>query len=326
MKEITINKNEAGQRLDKLLAKYMALAPKSFFYKMMRKKNITLNGKKCEGSEKLAEGDVVKLFLADETIEKFSERLHETYHSVSSNAGHLSDTELDILYEDQDIILINKPKGMVVHPAPGNPDGTMVNALLWHCAGRLSGIGGAIRPGIVHRIDKDTSGLLVVAKTDAAHQALTEQMSVHSIHRVYHAVVYGNLKEDTGFVEAPIGRDPKDRKKMAVTQQNSKYAYTGWQVLERFGNFTYIACKLKTGRTHQIRVHMASIGHPLAGDAVYGPKNCIRSLNGQCLHAKELGFVHPATGEWMQFDSSLPDWFQDYLSRLRKESRHGAFE
>ncbi|MFZ2927116.1 MAG: RluA family pseudouridine synthase, partial [Gemmiger qucibialis] len=197
---------------------------------------------------------------------------------------------------------------------------------LWHCAGRLSGIGGAIRPGIVHRIDKDTSGLLVVAKTDAAHQALTEQMSVHSIHRVYHAVVYGNLKEDTGFVEAPIGRDPKDRKKMAVTQQNSKYAYTGWQVLERFGNFTYIACKLKTGRTHQIRVHMASIGHPLAGDAVYGPKNCIRSLNGQCLHAKELGFVHPATGEWMQFDSSLPDWFQDYLSRLRKESRHGAFE
>ena len=183
-----------------------------------------------------------------------------------------------------------------------------------------------IRPGIVHRIDKDTSGLLVVAKTDAAHQALTEQMHVHSIHRVYHAVVYGNLKEDTGFVEAPIGRDPKDRKKMAVTQQNSKYAYTGWQVLERFGNFTYIACKLKTGRTHQIRVHMASIGHPLAGDAVYGPKNCIRSLNGQCLHAKELGFVHPATGEWMQFDSSLPDWFQDYLSRLRKESRHGAFE
>lgn len=178
----------------------------------------------------------------------------------------------------------------------------------------------------MHRIDKDTSGLLVVAKTDAAHQALTEQMSVHSIHRVYHAVVYGNLKEDTGFVEAPIGRDPKDRKKMAVTQQNSKYAYTGWQVLERFGNFTYIACKLKTGRTHQIRVHMASIGHPLAGDAVYGPKNCIRSLNGQCLHAKELGFVHPATGEWMQFDSSLPDWFQDYLNRLRKESRHGAFE
>lgn len=199
-----------------------------------------------------------------------------------------------------------------------------------HCCGTVRGgcpaSAGPSAPALCIALIRIPAAFLVVAKTDAAHQALTEQMSVHSIHRVYHAVVYGNLKEDTGFVEAPIGRDPKDRKKMAVTQQNSKYAYTGWQVLERFGNFTYIACKLKTGRTHQIRVHMTSIGHPLAGDAVYGPKNCIRSLNGQCLHAKELGFVHPATGEWMQFDSSLPDWFQDYLSRLRKESRHGAFE
>ena len=317
MKEFIIEENEAGQRFDKYLAKLLREAPKSFFYKMLRKKNITLNGAKATGNEKLTSGDHVKLFLSDETFEKFA-GAQETVARAHQ--------KLHIVYEDDSLLVVNKPKGMVVHPAPGNPDGTMVNALLWHCAGRLSGIGGAIRPGIVHRIDKDTSGLLVVAKTDAAHQALTEQMSVHSIHRVYHAVVYGNLKEDTGFVEAPIGRDPKDRKKMAVTQQNSKYAYTGWQVLERFGNFTYIACKLKTGRTHQIRVHMASIGHPLAGDAVYGPKNCIRSLNGQCLHAKELGFVHPATGEWMQFDSSLPDWFQDYLSRLRKESRHGAFE
>ena len=240
---------------------------------------------------------------------------------VKDTAVEAQDIPLDVVYEDDDLIVVNKPRGMVVHPAPGHEDGTLVNALLYHCTGQLSGIGGAIRPGIVHRIDKDTSGLLVVAKTDAAHQALTEQMSVHSIHRVYHAVVYGNLKEDTGFVEAPIGRDPKDRKKMAVTQQNSKYAYTGWQVLERFGNFTYIACKLKTGRTHQIRVHMASIGHPLAGDAVYGPKNCIRSLNGQCLHAKELGFVHPRTGEWMQFDSPLPPYFTEFLTRLRKEHR-----
>ena len=233
---------------------------------------------------------------------------------------------LEIVYEDPSLLVVHKPKGRVVHPAPGNPDGTLVNALLYYCAGRLSGIGGAIRPGIVHRIDKDTSGLLVVAKTDAAHQALSDQMSVHAIHRVYHAVVYGNLREDEGFVEAPIGRDPRDRKKMAVTPVNSKYAYTGWRVLERFGNFTYIACQLKTGRTHQIRVHMASIGHPLAGDPVYGPRNCIRSLGGQCLHAKELGFTHPATGEWMRFDSELPGWFQEYLIRLRKESRNGSFE
>ena len=213
---------------------------------------------------------------------------------------------------------------MVVHPAPGNPDGTLVNALLYHCAGQLSGIGGAIRPGIVHRIDKDTSGLLVVAKNDAAHHALSEQMSVHSIHRVYHAVVYGNLKEDEGYVEAWLGRDPRDRKKMAVLPENApgaKYAYTGWQTLERYGNFTYIACKLKTGRTHQIRVHMTSTGHPLAGDAVYGPKNCIKALGGQCLHAKELGFVHPKTGQWMQFDSPLPPYFTDFLTRLRKEHR-----
>ena len=219
--------------------------------------------------------------------------------------------------------MVNKPKGMVVHPAPGNPDKTMVNALLYHCAGRLSGVGGAIRPGIVHRIDKDTSGLLVVAKNDATHQALTEQMSVHSIHRVYHAVVYGNLREDEGFVEGWLGRDPKNRKKMAVLPQGAagaKYAYTSWRVLERFGKFTYIACKLKTGRTHQIRVHMASLGHPLAGDEVYGPRNVIKNLGGQCLHAKELGFVHPATGAWMQFDSPLPPYFTDYLNRLRKEN------
>lgn len=234
------------------------------------------------------------------------------------------DLPVDVVYEDTDLLVVNKPKGMVVHPAPGNPDGTLVNALLYHCAGQLSGIGGAIRPGIVHRIDKDTSGLLVVAKNDTAHQALSEQMRVHSIHRVYHAVVYGNLREDEGFVETWLGRDPKDRKKMAVVSQSAagaRYAYTGWRVLERFGNFTYVACKLKTGRTHQIRVHMASIGHPLAGDAVYGPRNCITSLDGQCLHAKELGFVHPTTQQWLQFDSELPLYFTEFLNRLRKEHR-----
>ena len=309
-REFVVEQETAGQRIDRFLSGEDTGLSRSALQALVADGHVLCNGRLVAKSLKLKAGDTILLEIPDaKPIEAVPQ-----------------DIPLEIVYEDEHLLVVNKPKGMVVHPAPGNPDGTMVNALLWHCAGRLSGIGGAIRPGIVHRIDKDTSGLLVVAKTDAAHQALTEQMSVHSIHRVYHAVVYGNLKEDTGFVEAPIGRDPKDRKKMAVTQQNSKYAYTGWQVLERFGNFTYIACKLKTGRTHQIRVHMASIGHPLAGDAVYGPKNCIRSLNGQCLHAKELGFVHPATGEWMQFDSSLPDWFQDYLSRLRKESRHGAFE
>ena len=301
---------DVGTRIDVFLADAMENLSRSGVQKLIEEGHITLNGGRTKANYKLRERDIIDVEVPEV---KEVEILPE-------------DIPLDILYEDADVIVVNKPQGMVVHPAPGHTSGTLVNALMFHCGDELSGINGEKRPGIVHRIDKDTSGLLVVAKTDAAHQALTEQMSVHSIHRVYHAVVYGNLKEDTGFVEAPIGRDPKDRKKMAVTQQNSKYAYTGWQVLERFGNFTYIACKLKTGRTHQIRVHMASIGHPLAGDAVYGPKNCIRSLNGQCLHAKELGFVHPATGEWMQFDSSLPDWFQDYLSRLRKESRHGAFE
>ena len=259
-RELTLAPESVGLRLDRWLAEQCPDLSRSQLQNLIEAGSVTCNGSPLNKKDKLKAGQTILLTLPDpQPIEAQPQNI-----------------PLDIVYEDDSLLVVNKPKGMVVHPAPGNPDGTMVNALLWHCAGRLSGIGGAIRPGIVHRIDKDTSGLLVVAKTDAAHQALTEQMSVHSIHRVYHAVVYGNLKEDTGFVEAPIGRDPKDRKKMAVTQQNSKYAYTGWQVLERFGN--------------------------------------------------ELGFVHPATGEWMQFDSSLPDWFQDYLSRLRKESRHGAFE
>ena len=252
-RELTLAPESVGLRLDRWLAEQCPDLSRSQLQNLIEAGSVTCNGSPLNKKDKLKAGQTILLTLPDpQPIEAQPQNI-----------------PLDIVYEDDSLLVVNKPKGMVVHPAPGNPDGTMVNALLWHCAGRLSGIGGAIRPGIVHRIDKDTS---------------------------------------------------------AVTQQNSKYAYTGWQVLERFGNFTYIACKLKTGRTHQIRVHMASIGHPLAGDAVYGPKNCIRSLNGQCLHAKELGFVHPATGEWMQFDSSLPDWFQDYLSRLRKESRHGAFE
>lgn len=296
--------------MDRWLAEVCGDLSRSQIQALMEDGKVSAGGRPVNKKEKAVPGMVVEVVLPDP----------QPIEAVPQNIP------LEIVYEDPSLLVVNKPKGMVVHPAPGNPDGTLVNALLYHCAGRLSGIGGAIRPGIVHRIDKDTSGLLVVAKTDAAHQALSDQMSVHAIHRVYHAVVYGNLREDEGFVEAPIGRDPRDRKKMAVTPVNSKYAYTGWRVLERFGNFTYIACQLKTGRTHQIRVHMASIGHPLAGDPVYGPRNCIRSLGGQCLHAKELGFTHPATGEWMRFDSELPGWFQEYLIRLRKESRNGSFE
>ncbi len=296
--------------MDRWLAEVCGDLSRSQIQALMEDGKVSAGGRPVNKKEKAVPGMVVEVVLPDP----------QPIEAVPQNIP------LEIVYEDPSLLVVNKPKGMVVHPAPGNPDGTLVNALLYHCAGQLSGIGGAIRPGIVHRIDKDTSGLLVVAKTDAAHQALSDQMSVHAIHRVYHAVVYGNLREDEGFVEAPIGRDPRDRKKMAVTPVNSKYAYTGWRVLERFGNFTYIACQLKTGRTHQIRVHMASIGHPLAGDPVYGPRNCIRSLGGQCLHAKELGFTHPATGEWMRFDSELPGWFQEYLIRLRKESRNGSFE
>lgn len=307
-RELTLAPESVGLRLDRWLAEQCPDLSRSQLQNLIEAGSVTCNGSPLNKKDKLKAGQTILLTLPDpQPIEAQPQNI-----------------PLDIVYEDDSLLVVNKPKGMVVHPAPGNPDGTMVNALLWHCAGRLSGIGGAIRPGIVHRIDKGTSGLLVMAKNDAAHQALSAQFSVHSIHRVYHAIVYGNLKEDEGFVETYLGRDPRDRKKMAVVPQEAsgaRYAYTGWRVLERFGNFTYIACQLKTGRTHQIRVHMVSIGHPLAGDAVYGPRNCIKSLNGQCLHAKELGFIHPATQQWVQFDSPLPAYFTEFLTRLRKEHR-----
>ena len=307
MLELTAGPDASG-RLDAWLAGQCAALSRSALQNLMEQGRVTQNGRCVNKKDKVSPGEVYCIDLPEpQPIEAQPQNI-----------------PLDVVYEDADLIVVNKPKGMVVHPAPGNPDGTLVNALLYHCAGQLSGIGGAIRPGIVHRIDKDTSGLLVMAKNDAAHQALSAQFSVHSIHRVYHAIVYGNLKEDEGFVETYLGRDPRDRKKMAVVSpevSGARYAYTGWRVLERFGNFTYIACQLKTGRTHQIRVHMASIGHPLAGDAVYGPRSCIKSLNGQCLHAKELGFIHPETQQWVQFDSPLPAYFTEFLTRLRKEHR-----
>ena len=227
-----------------------------------------------------------------------------------------ADLPLDVVYEDADLIVVNKPRGMVVHPAPGHEDGTLVNALLAHCGESLSGVGGERRPGIVHRIDKDTSGLLVAAKNDFAHLALSAQLSGHTMARTYEAVVCGNLRDDTGTVDAPIGRHPTDRKRMAVTQKNARRAVTHWSVIARYNGYTHIRCELETGRTHQIRVHMAHIGHPLLGDLVYGHKRPEKGLSGQCLHARALRFVHPRTGELVTFTCPLPEYFQDVLARL----------
>ena len=223
---------------------------------------------------------------------------------------------LDVVYEDEDLIVVNKARGLVVHPAPGHPDGTLVNALLWHCGDSLSGIGGQRRPGIVHRIDKDTSGLLIVAKNDFAHQGLSAQLADHSLCREYEALVRGNFKQDCGTVDKPIGRHPVDRKRMAVTDKNSKPAVTHWQLLASYRGYSHILCRLETGRTHQIRVHMASIGHPLLGDFTYGAPSPEKGLEGQCLHARRLRFVHPRTGEHILLETELPDYFMDVLARL----------
>ncbi|MBO5908714.1 MAG: RluA family pseudouridine synthase, partial [Clostridia bacterium] len=224
---------------------------------------------------------------------------------------------LDIVYEDEELLVVNKPKGMVVHPAPGNPDGTLVNALLFHCQGKLSGINGVMRPGIVHRIDKDTSGLLIVAKTDFSHKILAEQIKEHSFTREYSAIVYGNVKNDSGTVNAPIGRDPKNRQRMAIVYVNSKKAVTHYNVVERLNGFTHMRFRLETGRTHQIRVHTASIGHPIAGDSLYGPKKVITELQGQCLHAGKIGFIHPKTQEYLEFSSPLPEYFKIFLKNKK---------
>lgn len=226
------------------------------------------------------------------------------------------DIPLDIVYEDGDVLVINKPKGLVVHPAAGHEDGTLVNALLYHCGDSLSGVGGERRPGIVHRIDRDTTGLLIVAKNDFAHRRLAAQLSDHTLRRTYECIVRGGFREDSGTVNAPIGRDPRDRKRMAVTEKNSREAVTHWEVIARYGQYTHLRCRLETGRTHQIRVHMAHIGHPLLGDLVYGHKRPEKGLSGQCLHARALRFLHPRTGELVTFTCPLPDYFQDVLARL----------
>ena len=228
------------------------------------------------------------------------------------------DIPLDIIYEDSDIILVNKPKGMVVHPAAGHYSQTLVNGLMYHCRDGLSGINGVLRPGIVHRIDMDTTGVLIVCKNDFAHNAIAEQLKVHSITRKYFAIVHGVIQEDEGTVDAPIGRHPVDRKKMSINRKNGKEAVTHYRVLERFRQFTYVECQLETGRTHQIRVHMASIGHPLLGDSVYGPSKSPFKLQGQTLHAGVLGIVHPRTGNYMEFSAPLPEYFSELLDKLRK--------
>ena len=290
-----------GVRLDAFVAENTDLS-RNAVATLCEKEAVTVNGNPAKKNAKLKSGDNVAVALPEP----------EETDIVAE------DIPLDIVYEDGDLLVVNKPKGMVVHPAVGNPDGTLVNALLYHCGASLSGINGVIRPGIVHRIDKDTSGLLIVAKNDNAHNFLAEQIKEHSFSREYEAIVYGNIKEDSGTVNAPIGRHPVDRKKMAVTEKNSRFAITHWRVLRRFGEFTHVRLILETGRTHQIRVHMASIGHPVAGDAVYGPKKVIERLGGQCLHAKYIKFVHP-NGEELEFESQLPSYFTDYLKHLENK-------
>ena len=302
-REFVVEQETAGQRIDRFLSGEDTGLSRSALQALVSDGHVQCNGKTVAKSLKLKAGDTVLLEIPDaKPIEAVPQEI-----------------PLDIVYEDAHLLVVNKPKGMVVHPAPGNPDGTLVNALLWHCKGSLSGIGGEIRPGIVHRIDKDTSGLLVVAKDNETHLSLSQQFAVHSIARVYHTVVYGGFAADDGFVEGNIGRHPVDRKRMAVVPKGGKAAYTAYHVEERFPAFTHLSVRLRTGRTHQIRVHLASIGHPVAGDAVYGPRKVITQLEGQCLHAKTLGFIHPATGAYVEFDSPLPEYFTAFTGRLQKE-------
>lgn len=264
---------------------------------------VFINGKVASKSDKPQAGDEVTVHLPDP----------QPYDVLPQNLN------LDIVFEDDDLLVVNKPKGMVVHPAAGNFENTLVNGLMYHCKDKLSGINGVLRPGIVHRIDKNTSGLLIVAKNDHSHNILSEQIKEHSFTREYEAVVYGNVKQDSGTINAPIGRHPVKRKQMAVTSTASRNAVTHYEVIERFGDFTHLKLRLETGRTHQIRVHMAYLGHPVAGDDVYGPKKVITSLGGQCLHARKIGFIHPVTNEYFEFTSELPEYFNKFLKQLKQK-------
>ena len=296
---LQITAEESGERIDALLAHILPQLSRSAAQRLLEEGRVLLRGAPVRKNYRCSAGDCFLLSLPEA----------EEVPLVPQ------DIPLDVVYEDGDVIVVNKPRGLVVHPAPGHPDGTLVNALLFHCGDSLSGIGGEKRPGIVHRIDKDTSGLLIVAKNDFAHQTLSEQLADRSLSRVYEAVVRGNLREDAGTVSKPIGRHPTDRKRMAVLP-GGRPAVTHWEVLARYRGYTHIRCRLETGRTHQIRVHLASLGHPLLGDAVYVAPAPDKGLTGQCLHARELKFIHPRSGEPVRLETQLPDYFIEVLSRL----------
>lgn len=299
--EFYVEQEDVGTRIDVYLAENMDDLSRSAMKKLIDEGNVQINGKISKSNYKLRAKDVIAVSVPEVVpVEILAE-----------------DIPLDILYEDELLIVVNKAKGMVVHPAPGHYTGTLVNALLHHCGDELSGINGEKRPGIVHRIDKDTTGVLMIAKTNMAHQSLAAQLAEHSITRKYYAVVFNGFQEDEGTIDQPIGRNPLDRKKMAITQKHSRHAVTHYKVIERMKNFTLIEAQLETGRTHQIRVHMTFAGHPLLGDLVYGPKKQPFKVEGQVLHAKVLGFVHPATGEYMEFEADLPESFKKVLERLQ---------
>ncbi len=291
----------AKERLDAYLAAAMEGVTRSAAQRLIEEGRVLVDGRPAAKSCKLTGRETVAVTLPEP----------EAVEAVPQNIP------LDIVYEDEDVIVVNKPVGLVVHPAPGHPDGTLVNALLYHCGDSLSGIGGQLRPGIVHRIDRDTSGLIIAAKNDAAHQALAAQLQDHTLARTYEAVVIGNLRQDSGTIDAPIGRHHTDRKKMTVTSQGGRNAVTHWEVLERFQGYTYVRCRLETGRTHQIRVHMAHIGHPIYGDTVYGPSKPVPGMTGQCLHAVGLRFIHPRTGEPVELRCGLNEEFETLLRKLR---------
>lgn len=299
--EFVVAPEEAGVRIDRYLSDQCQDISRSYLQKLLKEQSVLVEEKPVKSNYKVNAGDRISLTLPE----------------IREPEIIPEEIPLDIVYEDKDIILINKPKGMVVHPAAGHYSGTLVNGLMSHCRSELSGINGVMRPGIVHRIDMDTTGVLIVCKNDMAHNSISEQLKEHSITRKYAAIVHGVLKDDEGTINAPIGRHPIDRKKMSINEKNGREAVTHYRVLERFRQFTYIECQLETGRTHQIRVHMASIGHPLLGDSVYGPAKCPFRLTGQTLHAGVLGIIHPRTGEYMEFTAPLPAYFEELLRKLR---------
>ena len=293
---------DSGLRIDKYLSTVNEQLSRSYIQKLLKSGLVLVDGKPVKASYQVEEGEVISLDIP-EAVEPEIEP---------------EDMDLDILYEDMDVILINKPKGMVVHPAAGHYSHTLVNGLMYHCKDQLSGINGVMRPGIVHRIDMDTTGVIIACKNDMAHNSIAAQLKEHSITRRYQAIVHGVLKDDTGTIDAPIGRHPTDRKKMSINYNHGKNAVTHYKVLKRFRQYTHVECRLETGRTHQIRVHMASIGHPLVGDEVYGPKKCpFKGLQGQTLHARTLGIIHPTTGKYLEVNAPLPEYFIELLDRLR---------